>query len=83
MRRSLMSNVCHAHPVCQVSSSLLFDQLKRPLQFTDAEFRLLNCHCVQLIRLMPVKACQFARLSFQVSLYIRAIIALFQNDLPY
>ena len=70
--RSLMLN---EHPVCQYSliklSALYNSQMLK--------FRLLDWHCAQLIRLMPVKSCQLAHLSSQVSLYIYVQLLHFFN----
>jgi len=46
-----MSNVCHEHPVCQASSNLLFDQVTRPLQFTDAEISAFNRYLLSQMRI--------------------------------
>ena len=57
-----MSNVCHAHPVCQASSNLLFDQVKRPLQFTDAEisaFELPLCSAEKINACEGLSICSF------------------------
>jgi len=79
-----MSNVCHEHPVCQASSNLLFDQVKRPLQFTDAEisaFELTLCSVDKINACQVLSACSF--IFFKVPLYICAIMAVFQHDLFY
>ena len=78
--RSFMSN---KHPVCETWVACSLIKLSALYNSQMLKFRLLDWHCAQLIKLMPVKSCQFAHLSFQVSLYIRAIIALFQHDLLY
>ena len=57
-----MSNVCHEHPVCQASSNLLFDQVKRPLQFTDAEisaFELTLCSVDKINACQVLSICSF------------------------
>jgi len=54
--------VLNEHPVCQASSNLLFDQVKRPLQFTDAEisaFELTLCSVDKINACQVLSACSF------------------------
>ena len=72
------------HPVCQTSSDLLFDQVKRPLQFTDAEisaFGLTLCSVDKINACQVLSVCSFIFSS--IAIYICAIIALIQHDLLY
>ena len=50
------------HPVYQASSSLLFDQVKRPLEFTDAEisaFELTLCSVDKINACQVLSVCSF------------------------